>query len=117
MRTTSEVEIDIFSGMPNPTWTLTDAESRRFAERLAALPPAAPRELSANLGYRGLIVTIHRPRGQAKVRVQQGVAEIMQDARIDYHEDRNRTLERWLIDTGKAHVPTNIQSIVQREFQ
>ena len=117
MQATSEVEIDIFSGMPNPTWALTDAETRQLAGRLAALPPAAPRELSANLGYRGLVVTIRQPDGEAKVRVQKGIAEILQNARTAYHEDRNRSLERWLLDTGKAHVATDVLQIVQRELQ
>lgn len=117
MQTTSEVEMDIFSGMPNPTWTLTDAESRRLAEKLAALPPAAPRELSGNLGYRGLIVTIRQPDGEARVRVQKGIAEIIDGARTACHADRGRALERWLIDTGKTHVATDIQHIVQRELQ
>jgi hypothetical protein len=117
MRATIEVELDIFSGRPNPTWTLTDAESDIIAERLAALPPAAPRKLSANLGYRGFIATIRQPGGEATARIQKGFAEITSGARTTYHEDRHRELERWLIGTGKAYVPTDIQQIVQRSFE
>ena len=51
-----EVELDIFSGMPNPTWTLTNAEADNFVKQLAALPRTSARELSGNLGYRGFIV-------------------------------------------------------------
>lgn len=117
MQATSEVELDIFSGRPNPAWMLTDADTRSFADRLAALPPAAPRKLSANLGYRGFIVTIRQPSGEVTARIQKGIAEITKGASITYHKDRNRALERWLIDTGEAYVPTDIQQVVQRALQ
>ena len=38
-----EVELDIFSGMPNPTWVLTNAEADSFVKQLAAV--------SQNLSY------------------------------------------------------------------
>lgn len=117
MQATSEVELDIFSGRPNPAWTLTGAESDGLAERLAALPPAAPEELHTNLGYRGLIVTIRQPDGEATVRIQAGIAETTKSGRIVYHEDPNRALEHWLIATGKAHLPPDIQQIVQRALE
>ena len=54
-----EVELDIFSGMPNPTWVLTDAEADSFVKQLAAAPPGPATELSGNLGYRGFIVQVN----------------------------------------------------------
>jgi hypothetical protein len=55
-----EVELDIFSGMPNPTWVLSKRQETTLYERLNA----DPNQLSAlntrgerfGLGYRGLIV-------------------------------------------------------------
>ena len=55
-----EVELDIFSGMPNPTWVLSKSQEGTLYELLSA----EPRQLSAlanederyGLGYRGLIV-------------------------------------------------------------
>ena len=42
-----EVELDIFSGMPNPTWVLTDAEADSFLKQLAAAPPGPATNLRA----------------------------------------------------------------------
>jgi hypothetical protein len=48
------VELDAFSGRPDPTWTLTPPEVRELARRLRDLPstdgPLAP---PGRLGYRG----------------------------------------------------------------
>jgi len=45
---TREVELDIFSGMPNPTWILTDAEADTFVKLLqsplSGLPPGLAAE-------------------------------------------------------------------------
>ncbi|HEV2720064.1 MAG TPA: hypothetical protein VG323_08600 [Thermoanaerobaculia bacterium] len=49
------VELDIFSGRPNPRWRLGDAEAARVRELIDALAPApaaAPPE-PPGLGYRG----------------------------------------------------------------
>lgn len=55
-----EIELDIFSGMPNPTWILPEKEEAALYERLAADPHQISREVSAGmrvgLGYRGLLV-------------------------------------------------------------
>src|SRR5688500_18753926 len=71
-----KVQLDIYSGRPNPAWTLTGDAARVLSERLAALPPVAPRRLSTKLGYRGVIVTIRQPTGEVRARIQNGIAEI-----------------------------------------
>ncbi len=53
-----EVELDIFSGVPNPRWNLTQAEVRDFVA-LAEVGevPAVPVDMSPEgLGYRGMVV-------------------------------------------------------------
>jgi hypothetical protein len=51
-----EVELDVFSGRPNPRWTLpaelADTLRTELAERLPAEPQTAP-----GLGYRGFVIT------------------------------------------------------------
>ena len=37
-----EVELDIFSGMPNPTWILTNAEADSFVKQLAGCREPRP---------------------------------------------------------------------------
>ena len=49
------VELDIFSGRPNPLWTLTDKQEEEMLERLSAhrelIHPA--HDAVPRLGYRG----------------------------------------------------------------
>ena len=55
-----EVELDIFSGMPNPKWLLSDREEKELLDRIIAEPtqisPAYTPDEQFSLGYRGLIV-------------------------------------------------------------
>jgi hypothetical protein len=92
----TEVELDVYSGMPNPTWTLSAADAALLAEKLDALPPAAPRELGNPLGYRGLVVDT----GAEVVRVHRGTAQVSRAGSIVVRADPGRSFERWLISTG-----------------
>jgi len=55
-----DVELDIFSGMPNPSWRLTKQQEAALYEMLRAEPtqlsPAVTTEKRLCLGYRGVIV-------------------------------------------------------------
>ena len=57
-----EVELDIFSGMPNPKWILSEREERELVDRLTAEPSQASAAYAADeqfsLGYRGFIVRV-----------------------------------------------------------
>jgi len=112
-----EVELDIFSGMPNPTWILTNAEADSFVKQLEALPPTSARELSGNLGYRGFIVQVTQGADRQLVRVQRGTVQISKGGTNVYAHDKDRNLERWLLNTGKPHLKSELLQIVEREFQ
>lgn len=112
-----EVELDIFSGLPNPTWVLTDAEADSFVNQLAALAPASAAELSGNLGYRGFIVQVTQETGTQLIHIQTGLVRLSTDATIVYVSDEDRKLERWLLNTGKPHLKDEIYEVVEREFQ
>ncbi|GAB3196619.1 hypothetical protein GCM10027062_06350 [Nocardioides hungaricus] len=59
-----EVELDVFSGRPNPRWLLTPTEAAEFTQRvLDGATPAVPVDVSeGNLGYRGF----HSPRVRSR---------------------------------------------------
>ena len=110
-----EVELDIFSGMPNPTWVLTDTEADSFVKQLAALPQTSARELSGNLGYRGLIVQCTEGANTQLIRVQKGTVQISEGATNVYAYDKDRQLEQWLLNTGKPHLDNELFQIAARE--
>lgn len=112
-----EVELDIFSGMPNPTWVLTNEEADSFVKQLAALSSTSAAELSGNLGYRGFIVQVTQETGTQLIHIQTGLVHLSTDATNVYVSDKDRKLERWLLNTGKPHLKDDIFQVVEREFR
>jgi hypothetical protein len=111
-----EVELDIFSGMPNPTWSLTTAQANDLLDQLAALPPASPLELSGHLGYRGFIVQVEEGAEREVIRVQAGAVQITKLAKKTYARDVDRKLERWLLDTGRPRLKSEVLQVVERDL-
>ena len=112
-----EVELDIFSGMPNPTWILTNAEADSFMKQLSALPQIPARELSGNLGYRGFIVQCMQGADTQLIRIQACTVHISKGATQVYTYDVDRRLEWWLLNTGRPHLKNEIFQIAEREFR
>ncbi|WP_181787395.1 hypothetical protein [Streptomyces phytophilus] len=103
-----EIELDIFSGRPNPRWHLSAAERNSFLQRaLEGAVPMAPASVSeGKLGYRGFLV---RATGDsAKVlkgrrlptffRVRDGLA-----ASVD------PDAEAWLLDSAEPRVDERVE--------
>jgi hypothetical protein len=112
-----EVELDIFSGMPNPMWVLTNAAADYFLKQLAALPLISARELSGNLGYRGFIVQCTEGDNTRWIRVQNGIVHISEGETNVYAYDKDRELEHWVLNTGRPHLKDKIYQIAEREFR
>ena len=112
-----EVELDIFSGMPNPTWVLTNAEADSFLQQLAAVSPTSAWELSGNLGYRGFVVQVTHGSKTQLIRIQTGTVQSTNGAPVFYGYDKDRELERWLLNTGKPHLKNELFQIAEREFR
>jgi hypothetical protein len=70
------IEADVYSGRPNPNWTLSAAQSETLIRRLRALPTASGGTQRDGLGYRGMIVRFDpAPDGLcASIRVGNGLA-------------------------------------------
>ncbi|CAL9305092.1 hypothetical protein [Streptomyces sp. NPDC003090] len=77
-----EVELDIFSGMPNPSWTLTDEEENQVLELLRSNPeqtsPVITEEEKFGLGYRGFLIRVAKG-GDTWDRLRAGLAERLPD--------------------------------------
>ena len=51
-----EIELDAFSGRPNPKWVASPARAASISRGLSSLPDAPARPEPDHLGYRGFIV-------------------------------------------------------------
>lgn len=56
-KTTMIVELDVFSGRPNPTWSLSAEQIRELLEAFRDLPPADQPSPENGLGYRGFLLS------------------------------------------------------------
>lgn len=110
----ARVELDIYSGRPNPSWTLPAPATADFVRLLTTLPATAPFEAAAPLGYRGFVVTWQDSSAQQAAIVQSGRVKWTSDGRSRYLVDSGRSLERWLLESGRDHLDPAVSSMVDQ---
>ncbi len=107
------VELDIFSGMPNPTWVLSEKEEAQLVDRVMAdkslmLPLPAD---TGGLGYRGFIVSAMSEDNQAWHK-----AGLPSTFRLGGVYDAEKSAALWLLDTSEkpnTEVEDYLRGIVQ----
>lgn len=92
-----EVELDVFSGRPNPRWTLMAGRAAELGQLIRDLEPA-DRPKPPGLGYRGFVLTS----GAAKASVFGGVVSVKRDDDIAHFRDVHG-LEQLLLRQARAH--------------
>ncbi|NGZ10877.1 MAG: hypothetical protein CV088_16070 [Nitrospira sp. LK70] len=114
-----EVELDVFSGRPNPRWQLSPEQARDFLRNLKSLVPAAASwPYAEKLGYRGLIV---RPNGDLfngfeEVRLYRGTVVAKRAAHVEGFSDPQRTLELQFLQTARGKVEESILRYIETEL-
>jgi hypothetical protein len=109
---TMHVELDIFSGRPNPAWNLTAAQATELFQLIASLPlderdhPAAP-----GLGYRGFDIT-EQATPPRQISVFMGRVETIGDQGVEVRYDAARALERWLLGSAVPPLPEAVSQIM-----
>lgn len=112
-----EVELDIFSGRPNPAWRLSQTEVAGFLGRLAALAEAAPNEPEMPLGYRGFVVRLMQGRDASDLRVRNGIVRLARAGRVVWYGDPGRAMERSLLESGRAHLADDLYRLVLEDWR
>jgi hypothetical protein len=110
------VTLQVFSGRPDPTWTLSHGQEAELNRLLAAAPLAStPPELPSALGYRGFDLCITQSRGGASQKLWVGNGWIVGSG--PPRQDRQRALERWLLDTGRRKLSRDLTAYVEEELR
>ena len=102
-----QVEVDMFSGRPNPHWELTVPESQEFARLFQSLSAHKGEGfVNEGLGYRGLIVRESREEieGDREIVISHGLVVAKRQGKSQQFTDQNRALEKWLIQTGEGRL-------------
>jgi hypothetical protein len=113
-----DVEVDLYSGRPNPHFALGPVESGEVMRRIGALPPAAdskqPRD---GLGYRGLHIRAGSDDTATGIVVSDGLVVIRDpDGSLRRLRDPGRTLERWTIDVGVTNLDPEAVATIRHEL-
>jgi len=98
-RGSAVVTLDVFSGLPNPTWELTPEQTASLLARWDDLEGSAAAEYSGHLGYRGVIIDFA---DGSRIWVSRGVA--MDESTASARSDGDGSLEAWIVTTGQATV-------------
>ena len=107
------VEVDIYSGRPNPVWELTQAQAAEFMARLAQLPEAQGAGGPGDLGYRGLIVSADGLEGVDRVEIRSGIVRVERtDGSSRNYLDGGRALERWTVEQSREKLPSDFVGAV-----
>lgn len=108
----AKLEVDIFSGLPNPQWELTTAEMQAFDDLLPKLPiikkvpPSLP-----SLGFRGVIVT--RKPGVSYLIYKDMMWSLEAKPSIVY-QDPDQVLKTWSLATSKQHLPADLYAVLEQ---
>ena len=97
------VELDVYSGRPNPWWQISSKEIDEIADSLKNLPRAdAPPE--GGIGYRGFVISNsgHVRDLPPRIRVANGVITFEDGDRISHFVDEHG-LETRLAEEAAAH--------------
>ena len=95
------VTLGIYSGRPDPAWTLTDEQAAALDLALAALPRAVGEPPIGGLGYHGFTIDRARPAPSSPTG---GAVAAPGEGRRAFLSDPARTIERLLLETGVTHL-------------
>ena len=116
----SSVELDVFSGVPNPTWKLSASEGASLAQLLTRLEATqSPGKRFDGLGYRGFIVHLVAPQSLAlsTMHAYGGTVEIESGDGTSFYQDPQRQVERWLLETGRPYFSGELYKEISDEIQ
>lgn len=115
-----EIEIDVFSGMPNPTFQLSAREEQEFVDRMLAEPaqmaPSSDPTEMFGLGYRGIIAKLaktddgpwSRTTPPAYTEIPSGVSAAPGNLPIEFRlgsqQARGSDAARWLLELSERKV-------------
>lgn len=112
-----QIELDIFSGRPNPKWTCDEAQALRLGELLTGLPEVSAAEASPEppgLGYRGFYLVQDSTTGHAiRTTIYAGSVQVStRDGKVRRFLDADRAVERFLAEEIHSHLEPAVWKIL-----
>ncbi len=121
---TTQVTLDIYSGLPNPAWTLTAEQTQELRALLDGLPEAACEPVNLGLGLRGFVVELgQRPELSNEYRLRVAGRQVRwgdpwnSDMPAFCQSDVEATVARFLLASGQEHMPEGVYALVEQDIQ
>ena len=112
--TLMHVILDIFSGMPNPNWDLSEQQRDEFLNKVSILPITnKSSQNDIGLGYRGFIVEDKLKQFE----INDGLVKVSQNNTVDILEDKEYNMEIWLLDTAPNNVDPSLLKMVKESIE
>ena len=112
------VEADLYSGRPNPAWSLTPEEVSRLVGRIEELAPTDAAEPPGRLGYRGLRFRLSaQGREIASGESFDGHLRVRDSAGLRHLADPGGEVERWLLATGQGKIEPRVYETLRDEVE
>jgi hypothetical protein len=113
-----KVQLDVFSGLPNPCWELTSAQTAEFRVLFGSLSEIASlKHPPDKLGYRGMIAVEleNLIPGYNDIVAYSGMVWARRGGEILRFSDKGRVLEGWLFQTGKPWIDPELYHELRAE--
>jgi hypothetical protein len=113
------VELDVFSGRPNPTWTLSDEQTLALGELLGGLEHTGRSAARFDgLGYRGFLVQLAAPESRtiSNLYAGNGMVEIETGGEKITYLDPDLRVEKWLLESGKPYLEAGLYDSLLEEL-
>lgn len=112
-------EINLHSGLHNPSWELTPVQVEEMFSHLVTLLEVTHGIFDDKLDYRGIQLTItgSTATGMQSIAAHRGVLRARtRDGRESWHIDRNRVFERTLFQTGEMILERDVHALIDNEL-
>jgi hypothetical protein len=99
---TTTVSLGLYSGLPDPSWALSDEEAAALSALLESLPRVDGSAPSGGLGYHGFTIERLTPEGMPRLLVAfDGTVSDPASSHLSYLDDPDRSIERFLLESGR----------------
>jgi hypothetical protein len=85
----------------------SELETKELLDLLSQSNQTRSIEFEDKLGYRGFLIDLSDPKSQktSRLKIFKNVIRIQSDGSVKFLVDNNREIERWLLKSGKSHLP------------
>lgn len=114
-----KVELKIFSGRENPVWYLSGREIAAFLHLADSLPQTESKQKPDALGYNGFEVIFYGADNKQirKITVYKGIVFDLSEKNEKYFSDKDKKLEKLLLQTASLHISPDLAEIVRNEIE